>query len=113
MALYRARDYRRRCAASVHFGGEHSREGTSRPLHGRDGARLSRFWLGDQYGLWHGASSRGAAAARPHTAPSDQFRSEERRVGKECVSTCRSRWSPYHLKKNQQDKNSRKSMIKT
>src|SRR3546814_20792056 len=27
-----------------------------------------------------------------HTVP----RSEERRVGKECVSTCRSRWSPYH-----------------
>src|SRR3546814_12903034 len=24
------------------------------------------------------------------------YRSEERRVGKECVSTCRSRWSPYH-----------------
>src|SRR3546814_17777081 len=29
-----------------------------------------------------------------------QRRSEERRVGKECVSTCRSRWSPYHSKKN-------------
>src|SRR3546814_10009544 len=28
-------------------------------------------------------------------------RSEERRVGKECVSTCRSRWSPNHLKKKQ------------
>src|SRR3546814_21201616 len=28
-----------------------------------------------------------------------QHRSEERRVGKECVSTCRSRWSPYHYKK--------------
>src|SRR3546814_11941482 len=28
-----------------------------------------------------------------------QTRSEERRVGKECVSTCRSRWSPYHSKK--------------
>src|SRR3546814_13416792 len=29
--------------------------------------------------------------------PSHAFdRSEERRVGKECVSTCRSRWSPYH-----------------
>src|SRR3546814_18291585 len=27
-------------------------------------------------------------------------RSEERRVGKECVSTCRSRWSPDHYKKN-------------
>src|SRR3546814_2218946 len=26
----------------------------------------------------------------------DTLRSEERRVGKECVSTCRSRWSPYH-----------------
>src|SRR3546814_8419712 len=25
-----------------------------------------------------------------------RYRSEERRVGKECVSTCRSRWSPYH-----------------
>src|SRR3546814_19292625 len=31
------------------------------------------------------------APARP-----GQRRSEERRVGKECVSTCRSRWSPYH-----------------
>src|SRR3546814_15307809 len=29
----------------------------------------------------------------------DLNRSEERRVGKECVSTCRSRWSPYHSKK--------------
>src|SRR3546814_1843522 len=34
---------------------------------------------------------------RPHDRgrPSSN-RSEERRVGKECVSTCRSRWSPYH-----------------
>src|SRR3546814_15278820 len=29
-------------------------------------------------------------------------RSEERRVGKECVSTCRSRWSPYHSNINKQ-----------
>src|SRR3546814_6940505 len=29
----------------------------------------------------------------PHRQPA---RSEERRVGKECVSTCRSRWAPYH-----------------
>src|SRR3546814_5398513 len=29
-------------------------------------------------------------------AESGWHRSEERRVGKECVSTCRSRWSPYH-----------------
>ena len=26
----------------------------------------------------------------------EMFRSEERRVGKECASMCRSRWSPYH-----------------
>src|SRR3546814_14393004 len=30
----------------------------------------------------------------------DIMRSEERRVGKECVSTCRTRWSPYHEHKN-------------
>src|SRR3546814_12854665 len=35
----------------------------------------------------------------PHRAPR-RGRSEERRVGKECVSTCRSRWSPDHYKKN-------------
>src|SRR3546814_18534201 len=34
----------------------------------------------------------------PDMAPTDAkaSRSEERRVGKECVRTCRSRWSPYH-----------------
>src|SRR3546814_20728271 len=32
----------------------------------------------------------------PTLAMSPRFRSEERRVGNECVSTCRSRWSPYH-----------------
>src|SRR3546814_5249227 len=35
------------------------------------------------------------AAETRHRRP-PQCRSEERRVGKECVSTCRSRWSPYH-----------------
>src|SRR3546814_15255167 len=36
-------------------------------------------------------------------------RSEERRVGKECVSTCRSRWSTYHQKKKQNKKNEAKN----
>src|SRR6056297_1180232 len=37
------------------------------------------------------------SSRRRHTIlRSDWSRSEERRVGKECVSTCRSRWSPYH-----------------
>src|SRR3546814_7807284 len=36
---------------------------------------------------------RGIADAEPCQVA---LRSEERRVGKECVSTCRSRWAPYH-----------------
>src|SRR3546814_16867356 len=36
---------------------------------------------------------------RPRIRNLRHTRSEERRVGKECVSTCRSRWSPYHYKK--------------
>src|SRR3546814_13121474 len=39
-------------------------------------------------------SSAGFIGAMPRSA--NMRRSEERRVGKECVSTCRSRWSPYH-----------------
>src|SRR3546814_9791197 len=38
----------------------------------------------------------GAAAFHDVAAFVLEDRSEERRVGKECVSTCRSRWSPYH-----------------
>src|SRR3546814_14732014 len=42
----------------------------------------------------HAGSTVFAEGDRP--IPSSAVRSEERRVGKECVSTCRSRWSPYH-----------------
>src|SRR3546814_5188960 len=41
------------------------------------------------------AFSRGIRDGR-RTTVLPASRSEERRVGKECVSTCRSRWSPYH-----------------
>src|SRR3546814_19325467 len=37
-------------------------------------------------------------------------RSEERREGKESVSTCRSRWSPYHEKKKKEKKETRKTI---
>src|SRR3546814_11812814 len=43
----------------------------------------------------HNAGIRNAGIGMPRNST----RSEERRVGKECVSTCRSRWSPYHEKK--------------
>src|SRR3546814_16137158 len=54
---------------------------------------LSRA-AGKPYGL---SLSRG-------TRLSTSLRSEDRRVGKEGVSTCRSRWSPYHYKKKQKKK---------
>src|SRR3546814_15957827 len=52
----------------------------------------------------HGAAFEGSPAFRVSYAASTsslkeaciRIRSEERRVGNECVSTCRSRWSPYH-----------------
>src|SRR3546814_12539712 len=43
-----------------------------------------------------------ALAAARDSADGKPARSEERRVGKECVRTCRSRWSPYHSKKKKQ-----------
>src|SRR3546814_16986823 len=39
---------------------------------------------------------RSDATSRGNRTRYAKRRSEERRVGKECVSTCRSRWSPYH-----------------
>src|SRR3546814_7501442 len=42
------------------------------------------------------ASKRAKRQKPPNSKSRTGRRSEERRVGKECVSTCRSRWSPYH-----------------
>src|SRR3546814_14354546 len=41
-------------------------------------------------------AERDAMLPEPRNGVAQRPRSEERRVGKECVSTCRSRWSPYH-----------------
>ena len=48
--------------------------------------------------IWEGGNPHGNVKPVAH-ALTDMFalnRSEERRVGKECLSQCRSRWSPYH-----------------
>src|SRR3546814_19364383 len=57
------------------------------------GADAGAVWLAT------GRSFPDALAARAAAARS---RSEERRVGKECVSPCRSRWSPNHSKKHKE-----------
>src|SRR3546814_18867563 len=81
-----------------------------------DGRRLlsrdSPVLKGRQKLMYNGAvavtlvlDERGALDGEPEIStvglyePREENRSEERRVGKECVSTCRSRWSPYHSKK--------------
>src|SRR3546814_18827200 len=77
---------RRRRALSLRWVGDDARYvtrpgRTSPPYPGhdmKDGQRLREDWFPV---VWRQASA---------------SRSEERRVGKECVSTCRSRWSPYH-----------------
>ena len=49
---------------------------------------------GGKRGLGSSTTSRWICLARRRALP--RVRSEERRVGKECTSWCRSRWSPYH-----------------
>src|SRR3546814_11859335 len=62
------------------------------PVNGATTNPISSNWASDH-----------ETAGDPHsqylTPAEGDARSEERRVGKECVSTCRSRWSPYHSKK--------------
>src|SRR3546814_20313342 len=79
----------------------------ARDAEGADRARPADAILGDRARLPLGAKAPRLAGQQgvdrqPHAAPPRgpnriiaAPRSEERRVGKECVSTCRSRWSPY------------------
>src|SRR3546814_5360907 len=48
------------------------------------------------FGILMGVNTLAMVAAGWLTDRMNRARSEERRVGKECVSTCRSRWSPDH-----------------
>src|SRR3546814_7156430 len=52
--------------------------------------------LRSQSELFSASTSPTESTIRLYSSPSCSARSEERRVGKECVSTCRSRWSPNH-----------------
>src|SRR3546814_11113186 len=71
-----------------------------------DGLSIAQISLGDPRPGWQSYREL-AATVEPlldiadTAADEPALRSEERRVGKECVSTCRSRWSPYHSKKKE------------
>src|SRR3546814_19530936 len=65
------------------------------PRHRRNPRVSPEFGAGAQTRADAEMECRGGDAADPGRKV-QLFRSEERRVGKECVSTCRSRWSPYH-----------------
>src|SRR3546814_3678552 len=70
--------------------------------HGVGGARDGGFRKLARMGVAGGLARDRPQAEALHGVEAGGFqapvveRSEERRVGKECVSTCRSRWSPYH-----------------
>src|SRR3546814_13591493 len=87
-----------------------SRRATRRPrsaadfaerLQGRGRYGFSLRELAEATGLSHAAAGAQLKRLLPRIVPRYQ-RSEERRVGKECVSTCRSRWAPDPQKKNKQ-----------
>src|SRR3546814_12663458 len=77
------------CALPISVLDESAITGESRPVDRKPGD-----------GVTSGVVNAGQAFGMRATATAAQstYRSEERRVGKECVSTCRSRWSPEHYK---------------
>src|SRR3546814_13763180 len=58
-----------------------------------DTLEAHQLFVRDGYAYVHVSAQAAGLCCLPALTPK---RSEERRVGKECVSTCRSRWSPYH-----------------
>src|SRR3546814_17179420 len=61
-------------------------------LNGQNLAGMAAFKEHATFGFWRDEEVTGS----PRDAGAMGSRAEERRVGKECVSTCRYRWSPYH-----------------
>src|SRR3546814_11028843 len=71
----------------------HQNAGEARQVLGVGGQLANEFIVGHEVPAGHGIDE---YRTRLTNLAVGRERSEERRVGKECVSTCRSRWSPYH-----------------
>src|SRR3546814_11687475 len=64
-----------------------------------EGNEDARSIIADAFDTTSRAFLEAIAGCVPGASREGLVRSAERRVGKECVHTCRSRWSPYHQKK--------------
>src|SRR3546814_19366478 len=74
-------------------------ESTAGSIYNLNALRQGELEFGIVQSDWEYHAANGTSQFKeqgPDTDLRSVFRSEERRVGKECVSTCRSRWSPYH-----------------
>src|SRR3546814_13124219 len=74
------------------------------------GGRLKPSWYGDclpsrDFPMLIDLHLQGRLPLERFVSETISLRSEERRVGKECVSPCRSRWSPYPSKKTKNHQN--------
>src|SRR3546814_16194955 len=87
------------CSSDLGVGGRHHPHIEFDRARGAQPFEFAVLQHPQQFGLLFGGDvgdlveKQGAAIGEFETPDA---RSEERRVGKECVSTCRSRWSPYH-----------------
>ena len=76
--------------AATHFAGaEYAKFYETPPAENQNGAR-TWYARGQNFIIAYSDADKGAVLGRASQ------RSEERRVGKECLTQCRSRWSPYH-----------------
>src|SRR3546814_12306477 len=71
----------------------------------QDGALPGTWWDSPEYSASESGTKILKSLFKAQDFDFPKSRSEERLVGKECVSKCRSRWSPYHYKKKEEYQN--------
>src|SRR3546814_13953423 len=90
-------DLARRLRCVLHGGWGRIRASAAAAAHGGGGPAHRRTWPGGLAGIVRFLVTMQPSRREVVTLTAQKGgRSEERRVGKECVSTCSSRWSPYH-----------------